>query len=359
MARPARVEVSPWTTRLASTKHRATAIEMIRTGEHQCALGVLDTATAISRGVPFDEFAVDEFAAPEAVRLAELGWHAGSSPMVLMIDDLHWADIETIEVLGHLMDGEWPGGLTIVVAARSDTGPWQRLVAEAIEHQHCMSVPLAGLRREGVAELARTRFGVAKSDRIAFDVHRQTGGNPLLVGAVLDDLASHEALLAAGVPSRVSLLAAGRMAQLNQAATLVLHAASAAGTSVSTLLLATVLALDEQAVARSIAAVHAQHLVTINIEKATSVRFSHDLYRQAVYESMSFDRREELHTRFAAYFDERRSSAGVAADHWQRAESPFYVGDLVNATLWVTYCDGASAVVGSLVAGVAVGAGWP
>ena len=57
-------------------RRMATAIEMIRTGEHQCALGVLDTATAMSRGMPFDEFAVDEFAAPEAVRLAELGWRA-------------------------------------------------------------------------------------------------------------------------------------------------------------------------------------------------------------------------------------------------------------------------------------------
>jgi DNA-binding SARP family transcriptional activator/tetratricopeptide (TPR) repeat protein len=251
-----------------------------------------------------------------------LQWNSNGHSLLVMLDDVQWADTETLDAVDSLMNRTWESGFAVVVAARDESATWKRLVSDSIDHRRCLCVPLAGLHRDEVAAWVKLRFGDTASDDVSDAVHRQTDGNPLLVSAVMEDLSTGIDTSVGRVPSRVSLLVGGRLSRLDPVTLSVLHAASVAGTSSSTSMLATVLAIDDHAVAHSIASGYANHLLALGSEAATSVRFAHDLFRQAVYQSLPFDRRTELHESFAMFYRDRFGSAEAAADHWQRAGRP-------------------------------------
>lgn len=81
-----------------------------------------------------------------------LRWVAADRHLLLVIDDLQWADEATLYALTQLLSTTGDLHLDIAVAVREETGPWQRLVAEAIERNSALTVQLSGLRAETVAE---------------------------------------------------------------------------------------------------------------------------------------------------------------------------------------------------------------
>jgi DNA-binding SARP family transcriptional activator/tetratricopeptide (TPR) repeat protein len=242
--------------------------------------------------------------------------------LLVILDDVHWADAETMDVAAHLLGRKWESGFAIIFAARDESGRWQELAANSIERGSCVSVPLLGLQRDDVAALVSHCFGALVADDITDEIHRQTDGNPLLVTAVTEDRVPRHDPSLGHIPSRISLLVAGRLTRLDPLTRSVVQAAAVAGTSCSAPLLASVLALDDHIVNRSIASAQAHHLLTLDTEVAPTARFVHDLFRQAVYQSLAFDLRTELHESFALFFRDRIGSVDAAAKHWQSAGRP-------------------------------------
>ena len=289
--------------------------------------GVLDPQRIPLRQVPLSDAGVERAHLLGAFEDA-LCWLAAGRRVLLVVDDVHWIDDATLDVLAHLLrrrsdaHGEAGVDITIAVGARTEVGPWQRFVAEAIEHNRSLAVPLTGLRTDTVADMVRARLpGVASGD-LSADVHASTGGNPLLVNAVLDDLADRGAGSHSNVPYKVSLLMAGRLSRLDPKTVTVLHAAATSGASFTAAGIASVLSRLTADVERELERATAQHLIVREGIDPSEVRFAQDLLRQAIYESIPTDRRTSLHMRFAQNLATRPGHSEATADHWHRAGRP-------------------------------------
>lgn len=116
---------------------------------------------------------------------------ASRAPLLLSIDDCHWADAPSLRYLVHL--GTRLEGLSalVLVALRSGDPPAE---SELIRHLVALSTqePIrpAALGLSAAAEVVRAQLGSAASDRFCLACHAATGGNPLLLSALVASIAA-------------------------------------------------------------------------------------------------------------------------------------------------------------------------
>lgn len=138
-------------------------------------------------------------------------------PVVVLLDDLHWADVASLELLEFLVRHAWFERVLVIGTVRDvDVGTdgaedpgvarVERLAPKAT------TIALAGLERAEVATLLAQLSGETVSDEVAHDVHRRTGGNPFFV----QELASlwRGGTLPDTVPPGVEAVVQARVAQL-------------------------------------------------------------------------------------------------------------------------------------------------
>ena len=119
-------------------------------------------------------------------RLAEAG------PVILVIEDLHWADRSTPDLLAFLIRNQ-PSldGVLIVVTYRSDdlhrTHPLRPLLAELDRIGWVTRMDLGRLTRQDTGQLVAQIIGREPGDELLAAVYRRTDGNPLFVEALLGD----------------------------------------------------------------------------------------------------------------------------------------------------------------------------
>jgi DNA-binding CsgD family transcriptional regulator/tetratricopeptide (TPR) repeat protein len=195
-------------------------------------------------------------------------------PTVLVIEDVHWADDATLDLLSYLVRriGDWPALLLLSFRddTRSRTNPVERLLA-AMATVPTHRIALAPLSPAAVSLLA------ADTGRAPGALHKITGGNPFFVSEAL----------AAGpdeVPSRVADLVLSRMHQLSPSARAALEQLSVIPTLVS-LDLAT--ALLEKPTA-ALAEAESAGLIEV---RGTSIAFRHELARRAIADALPVLRR--------------------------------------------------------------------
>ena len=257
-----------------------------------------------------------------AVRLFEavgslLGAASQEAPVLLVLDDLHWAARPTLLMLRHLVKATSPAALLIVATFRdTELAPNHPLIETLGELRGRMlveQVNLTGLAKEAVAEFVEAAAGHeldARALDLARAVHAQTNGNPFFVSQVLQhleetgavyqregrwtsDLSVEEIPLPAGVRYTVGR----RVAHLSAEARQTLSVASVAGREFS---------LD---VLERVASVNADELLDA-IEETVKARlilevpgvpgryaFVHALVRQTLYEDLTDTRRCRLHQR--------------------------------------------------------------
>jgi predicted ATPase len=114
-------------------------------------------------------------------------------PVVLAINDLQWADPATIDLIAALGRRCEPSRLLVVATLRSGalTQAYRltRMIAELVAHRRGVSIALAGFDEQEVAEYLTTRFGTHRFPAaLATTVRSMTGGNPLFIASLFDDL---------------------------------------------------------------------------------------------------------------------------------------------------------------------------
>jgi ATP/maltotriose-dependent transcriptional regulator MalT len=221
---------------------------------------------------------------------------AEAGPVVLVIEDMHWADRSTRDLLAFLIRNQ-PSldGVLIVVTYRSDdlhrTHPLRPLLAELDRIDWVSGMDLGRLTRQGTDQLVAQIIGRDPDDDLLAAVYRRTEGNPLFVEALLGD-----GELGSRLPETLrDLLVAGvrRLAEETQE---VVRVASAGGERTGHGLLAAVTGLDGAALARTLRpAVAANVLMT----DADGYVFRHALIREAVHDELLPGERTQLHSRFA------------------------------------------------------------
>jgi DNA-binding winged helix-turn-helix (wHTH) protein len=122
---------------------------------------------------------------------------AADSPLVLFLEDLHWSDVSTLELISALARRSEPARLLVIGTYRpaeilSGDHPLRTIKGELELHKFCEELRLAPLTKEDVAKYLDIRLpgraGAASLDGLPAAIHERTEGNPLFVVNVVDYL---------------------------------------------------------------------------------------------------------------------------------------------------------------------------
>jgi DNA-binding SARP family transcriptional activator len=222
--------------------------------------------------------------------VAVIGEVSARQPLVLVIDDLQWADTASLHLFSHLAV-RLPRGTAIIGALR-DRAPapgteLARVLAAASRVPGHRRIRLGPLHLADVAELVRRETGQRPGSDAARSIHARTAGNPFFVrelSRLLADggLLSEDAAARAGVPSTVSDVVRSRMADLDDGVKVLLQLAALIGRDVGLGLLARAADLDVQTCLDRLEPLDALGLLGPTPGDPFAFRFAHDLVREAV-----------------------------------------------------------------------------
>ena len=229
--------------------------------------------------------------------LSLLGALAEPGPVVLVVEDLHWADRSSRDLLAFLVSNQRAAdGVLIVASYRSDeldrTHPLRPLLAELDRIGWVERAELPRLPRRTCAELVAGILGREPEPSLADRVYERTEGNPLFVEALL----SRDGGLSRGLPDSLRDLLAASVHRLPEETQEVLRVASAGGERVGHALLGAVTRLGDEGLAAALRPAVAGNVLVTDAE---GYAFRHALIREVIYEDLLPGEHTRLHTRFA------------------------------------------------------------
>jgi tetratricopeptide (TPR) repeat protein len=265
-------------------------------------------------------------------------------PLVLFLDDVHWADASTIDVLAYVLASLESSRLFVVVTYRPtelhlSRHPFLSLRLERHARRQSRDVELGFLRREDIALLVDARFpGNHFPPSFGELVHRKTEGNPLFIVNLLSYLQERGVVreegggwcisgsipdLAREIPESVRSMVERKIDQLSADDRVLLAAAAVQGAEFDSTTIATALSRDAAELESRFEALDRVHdlvrqsdeLELPNGTLSVRYRFVHIVYHDALYASLSPSRRVALSARVAsAVLDaHRKHVAPVAA----------------------------------------------
>nr|WP_309227311.1 AAA family ATPase [Micromonospora thermarum] len=249
---------------------------------------------------------------------------ADEQPLVLVIEDLHWADRSTRDLIGFLVRAARADRLLLVCTYRSDElhrgHPLRPFLAELDRARGVERIELGRLDRDGTGAVLAGLLGAEPAARAVDDIHDRTQGNPLFIEELA---AAGDPIGCAALPETLRDLLLARVDQLPEPAQRVLRIAAAGGTRFAHELLAEVAGLPDAELEDALRAAVAAQLVVADPEG--DYEFRHALVREAVHDELLPGEHARLHARWAAAIEAqpRLVAAGRApaeiAHHWYAA----------------------------------------
>ncbi|MGU3503059.1 BTAD domain-containing putative transcriptional regulator [Mycobacterium sp. C31M] len=237
---------------------------------------------------------------------AMIGVSAASRPIVLVIDDLHWADLPSLELFAHLAS-RLPPGVALIGALR-DKAPTPgadltRVLAAASRVPGVHRVHLRPLAPSHVAMLIHAETGREPSGDMASRVHQRTAGNPFFVREVSRLLAQREVFTDQDrafdeVPATVRDIVLDRLAGVDNDVKQLVFTAALVGRDSDVRVLAHAVGIAVEACLDHLAALDELGLFTSTADPF-GIRFVHDLVRDAVVEMVPSHRARRMHARIA------------------------------------------------------------
>ncbi|HTA06393.1 MAG TPA: AAA family ATPase, partial [Solirubrobacteraceae bacterium] len=251
-------------------------------------------------------------------------------PLVLFLDDLHWADQSSLLLLRHLARSAKGAPLMVLGTYRpvevSDEHPLAEALAELRRSRALERLSLSGLGEAEVAELIAGRTGQLAPREFVRRVAERSDGNPFFIEELLHDVGAQADWDAAagGVPDSVRDLLLRRLRDLGDDCRQALSVAAVAGRDFELDVLERVL---ERSGDRLIDLVEEAIDADVLVESAQSVgqlSFSHALFRETIYEQLSATRKAAIHGRIAAAIEQAPTDrpderAGILAYHYRAA----------------------------------------
>jgi DNA-binding SARP family transcriptional activator len=264
-------------------------------------------------------------------------WAAARPPLVLCLDDLHWADPSTLACLSYLGRVAGHAPLLMIGAYRSEeAAALAPLRSELARQGGLREIALRGLPEAEVLQLIRHLSGQAGgAEPLSRCLHRETGGNPFFLLETLRVLFETGALqqgeagwLAAErqpagddcglpLPDTVSHAIRDRISRLSPGARQVLEAAAVIGPRFDLEMVRKTSGRHESEVVDALDALLARQVIS---ESDGAYRFNHDLIRAVVQNDLSLGRRRLLHHRAGQALARLHPEAPAAlAWHYERA----------------------------------------
>ena len=266
------------------------------------------------------------------------------APLLLILDDLHWADAPTLSLLRYIVAARSSMALMIAATYRDSelppSHPLTALLAALHREQGVERIELSGLGVEDVVALMEAAAGhqLDKDGReLAGEIARETDGNPFFTGELLRHLTESGALVQEdgrwrltgelaelGLPQSVREVLRQRVERLGSEARPVLSAAAVIGRDFDLELLLSVVDLPQTQVLDLLEEAVAASLLKETRNRAGHFTFAHALVEHALYDDLSATRRALLHRRTAEaleerYGDEPGERLGELAAHWAAA----------------------------------------
>ncbi|WP_066375970.1 ATP-binding protein [Herbidospora mongoliensis] len=234
--------------------------------------------------------------------VAVVGQASAQRPLLLIVDDLQWADAASLQLFGHLA-GRLPTG-TVIIGALRDRAPTpgsdlSRVLAMASRAPGHRRFRLGPLALTEVTELIRRETGHAPEAEVARGIHARTAGNPFYVQELSRLLGDGDASALTGVPVTVRDVVRDRMTGLDDSAHDLLHIAAVIGRDVDLGLLARTIGVNVADCLERLEPLRALGLLETTPEDPFSWRFAHDLVRESVTETTGQQQAVRLHLRVA------------------------------------------------------------
>nr|WP_035925042.1 MULTISPECIES: BTAD domain-containing putative transcriptional regulator [Pseudofrankia] len=237
-------------------------------------------------------------------------------PMLLVVDDLQWADAASLQLFGHVM-GRLPAGTAIIGALRdrapSPGSELSRVLAAASRLASHRRIRLGPLGLTDVAELIRREAGHEPGVDVARNIHVRSAGNPFFareLSRLLIDRGAFgdvDASTRAGVPSTVRDVVRDRMVGLDDGGRDLLRVAALIGRELDLGLLARAAGIDVAECLERLEPLRALGLLESGPEDPFSWRFAHDIVRESVTETTAHQQAVRLHLRIADALDESQT----------------------------------------------------
>ena len=263
------------------------------------------------------------------------------APLVLILEDLHWSDHATLDVVTTLAQRRDPARLLLIgtyrpvdVATRNH--PLRSVHQDLRAHGRCQEMWITPLTEEDVTDYLRARWPqLADAAMLAGPLHDHTDGNPLFLTSMADYLAAEGAILevdgvwrvqrdptalATGVPPDLHRLIAAHVDRLDDEDRTALEAGSVVGRRFSAALVAAALDADTVVVEQRLARLARAGLIVCS-DGATewpdgtvagAYRFNHFLHQSVLRDRLPPAWRRQLHERIAARIEQ--AFAGHVAD---------------------------------------------
>lgn len=259
---------------------------------------------------------------------------AETKGLLVVLDDLHWADRTSVLLLQHM--SRQLGGVPLLIAAAYRS--------TEIEHDH----PLAGvgadltrghdgkqmavppLTADETAMLIESLAGTIADRALALSIHDETSGNPFFVEELVRHLLERDSTLSVasaavnGIPEGVRQVINQRLARLRPSTNAALQTAAVLGDSFSFGLLSAASELDERALMEAVEEAERAGMIR---EQGDGYTFVHGLIRRNIYDDLSLPRRQRNHLRAAEAMDpiefgDLEAGRAVVAHHWRLSGHP-------------------------------------
>ena len=303
-------------------------VQTMDTADLDAIGGELDLVPLAKLTPALSSFAVSASAsAPETERYVMfdavarlLGTVARRTPLVVVVDDLHWADRPTLLLLRHVLRVCATDPLLLVGTYRDTELDRRHPLAEALSDLRRETgyerIHLRGLDRSEVVDLlaARAQHEITGNGLVlAAALHSRTEGNPLFLWESLRHLIERGAIVQGpdgrwaseatsieelGIPEGVREAIGRRLSSLSDAANMALAAASVLGPVVELGVLTRMVDLGEDALVAALEEATEAHLMD-EAERGSepAYAFTHALVRHTLCEELSLARRQRLHRR--------------------------------------------------------------
>jgi ATP/maltotriose-dependent transcriptional regulator MalT len=278
------------------------------------------SALAAGRAVALQH---ERYRSHRAVR-ALLEHLAQRTPLVLALDDFHWADSASIELLGALLRRPPAAAVLAAIALRPHQTP-QRLAAALERAQRASTIARVDVGAI-TSDAARTLLGERVDAAGAATLYRESGGNPFYLEQLARSADRAGAatsgrnvpLAGLGVPAAVAASLAEELVLLSDSGRRMLEGAAVAGDPFELELAAAAADVSEAAAMQAVDELFDLDLVR-NTDVPRRFRFRHPIVRRAVYESTAGGWRVGAHERCAEALVARGATAAGRAHHVERS----------------------------------------
>ena len=256
---------------------------------------------------------------------------AGNRPILIQLEDLHWADEGTLSLLTQFVRSVSAGSMMIIGTYRDNEldpdGFLARTIDELIRLHVVERITLEGLSRDAVAEMLTALSGHVPPEEVLGLIYSNTEGNPFFIeelfqhlverGKLLDsngEFCSSEDLAEVDIPQSLRLVIGRRLAALSDQTQRILSTAAVIGRSFPLDLLEAAVRAEVDWLLDRVEEAEKAGLVSSTLEGSQArFHFSHELIRRAAIANLSGPRRQRVHLQVAEAIE--RTHAENLEDH--------------------------------------------